>query len=990
MRTSKKLLALLLAVIMVVGLVMPAGANAAADFPDYEQTSSYHITAVDALVHLDLMQGHGDTGLLAPQGTLTRAEAVTFIQRLATGNVLPPAVTHQIFSDVHPGQWHAHFITWAYQNNIVIGDDVGTFRPDAPVTNVEFAAMVLRAMGYDRNNEFAANWPNAVTAQATNPQSPVFHGLVNFQYNAPARREQAAQMVFNALPAPMVVWNAMANAYQFLLLGGAVDPTGILRYQTLGNRGWGFLAPHQHHMNAVQVGLGAAGNNYIVGITGNPYDSLQEAPFDIAENVSVTAEHIGHYVAPYVAGGGISGQAPGVVTLRIVSSEIVVARGTSWANAHAQIGLGNAVRRANSGAVPVMFANQQVTHGASINLNIAASAADPRNIVDTWDYDNNTGEFNLLRAQNVRYVIHGNRVAAVVVNPTYTTVVNVSGPASNRTIAFPHGATANGPIAINQGPVGGNFSHANHTLRNNSSVDLNVSGQHVVNARWTGNTTLELTDVEVIEGRIVERHNLPGGTADTAHQFHRFVVGTRVLAYSNVHGAPLLKNAMTEAQRLETRNDFAALLVGMTAAQLSALPAMSFFVNATNGRVFAVTSSVGAGGQVGIITNFVHRVSTENNMTVNHNFADLLTSTGAIVQRPVGDNQNTFNQMLHATTGGTPAVRTIHQQAYPIVIYTRPDAQGFSRVQEDEVPGRNPLIWNGATTNPIHTNNIGLLDGFGIPLQTTENTQFIYLQWNAAAGEWREQHTVVGRHPGTIAPETRVGIAVNHDQFRDIHYLTDVFVFAPYMPTAALDIFFLPYQPQNPMYPIVHESAGRFYYGYVFDTGLAPTEAPPLVAGQANRAGIRVTEAYTGPFNVFVQRVRTGTDQYELVPLTDVQLRDHARIWTAPAGSGWTSVAHQPEQFQNDTATPEGVLVTGTTNRVHINRYGVGETRYTMSTTVRPDASDLVPPLPAPTNTSSDGHAWVVLTNPVSGTDRDHVAVLFLLNTTVPPIIPAP
>ena len=960
MRTSKKLLALLLAVIMVVGLVMPASANAANDFVDIDEVSANHLTAVTALVHLDLMQGHRTTGRLAPQDTLTRAEAVTFIQRLATGGVAPPVVERQIFSDVRVGQWHAHFITWAYNNNIVVGFPDGSFRPDAQVTNAEFAAMVLRAMGYDRNNEFAANWPNAVVAQATSPQSPIFHGLVNFHFNSPARREQAAQMVFNALPAAVVVWNAMANAYQFQLLGD-LDPTGIMRYQTLGNRGWGFRAPHQHSINAVQVGAGVTGNNYTVSVAG--------------ETVTVGLEHVGHFVAPYMAGGGIAQQAPGVVTLRVVSDEVVVARGTGFANVHAQLGLNNQARRTNSAAVPVIVANQQVSQFGTLNLNVAANVAtDPRHAAaDALTYANNQGEFNLLRAQSVRYVIHGNAVVAAVVNPVYTTIVAVAGPASNRTITFPQGLT--GPIAITQGTVGGNFNQAQHTLRNNSNVNLNTAGQQLVNVRWTGNAAIELTNVEVLEGRIIERHRLagaPGGVGN--YQNHRFVVGTRTLAYSTAHGAPLLKGAMTEAQRAETLA-FDTMLLGLTDAQIRALPSMNFFVNATNGRVFAVTSAVAPVAEnLGIITEFVQGIAVENNVTVNRWFANMLTSTGAIVQVPVGNNANV---MLGAAPAPN-AVRTIHVPAHPTVVFSAPDAQGFHRAQPDAVVGRNFSVVNhvvapaGDPANNIapgfNTNNLTTPFVFdvanNVPVQIADNTRFIYLEWNANLGEWVTQHTVVGRHPGIIAEGVTVSAAGRHDAPRNVDVLTDVFVFAPYVIETVEGIFFMP--AQTGQHPIVHGD-GHFYHVYEAATGTAPANAPPLAPATTNRSGVRVTQAYTGPDNVFVQRVRFGPnqDQYRFEPISV----PHANIiFEVPATAAWSNVAFHNDRFQSSAATTNGILVTGDTVRVHINRYQPGDTQYTMDITTQPGQPD-----------GTTGLAFVVLENPMSALDRDRVAVIFLL-----------
>jgi len=79
----------------------------------------------------------------APDARITRAQFTTLLVRaLRLGEFLSPAAT---FSDVRPGDWHYGYVEAAARAGLVMGYPDGTFRPDAPVTRQEMAALVVRA-----------------------------------------------------------------------------------------------------------------------------------------------------------------------------------------------------------------------------------------------------------------------------------------------------------------------------------------------------------------------------------------------------------------------------------------------------------------------------------------------------------------------------------------------------------------------------------------------------------------------------------------------------------------------------------------------------------------------------------------------------------------------------------------------------------------------------------------------------------------------------
>ena len=75
----------------------------------------------------------------------------------------------------------------------------GTFKPSGNVTGYEVLAMILRAVGYDKNNEFSgADW--ALHVAQTAQQLGVLDNVAKTtDLNAPASRELVAELLFRAI-----------------------------------------------------------------------------------------------------------------------------------------------------------------------------------------------------------------------------------------------------------------------------------------------------------------------------------------------------------------------------------------------------------------------------------------------------------------------------------------------------------------------------------------------------------------------------------------------------------------------------------------------------------------------------------------------------------------------------------------------------------------------------------------------------------------------
>ena len=79
-----------------------------------------------------------------PERNMTRAEVTTMFARLLTEQIEAGKTYSGTFSDVPKSYWAANYIGYMQQFGIVTGYTDGSFRPNAPVTRAEFAAIASR------------------------------------------------------------------------------------------------------------------------------------------------------------------------------------------------------------------------------------------------------------------------------------------------------------------------------------------------------------------------------------------------------------------------------------------------------------------------------------------------------------------------------------------------------------------------------------------------------------------------------------------------------------------------------------------------------------------------------------------------------------------------------------------------------------------------------------------------------------------------------
>ena len=200
MRNLKKVLSLVLCVAMMLS-VMVVGAGAA--FSD--QSKIKNTEAVDACIALNIIGGYPD-GSFKPEGNITRAEVTKMICVALNGGKNPAVSTNTTptFSDVRGNAnaaWAEGYIESCAAQGIVSGVGGGKFAPNGNVTGVQLAKMLLVSLGYKSENEgFTGNaWATNVNMRAA--QKGLYKGLETMDTAAAITRDNAAQMVWNALQA---------------------------------------------------------------------------------------------------------------------------------------------------------------------------------------------------------------------------------------------------------------------------------------------------------------------------------------------------------------------------------------------------------------------------------------------------------------------------------------------------------------------------------------------------------------------------------------------------------------------------------------------------------------------------------------------------------------------------------------------------------------------------------------------------------------------
>ena len=155
---------------------------------------------IDTLTEKNVIKGFED-GSFQPDKAVTRAEMAKMIYVLRTNGGTSAATYAEKmstnFNDVN-NHWASGYIKYCYAYGIVAGKSSTVFAPDAPVTTVEAAKMLLVYSGVDaaQSGLTGAQW-KANTMKLAD-QDGLLKG-VEADIDAPLPRQYAAQMIYNEL-----------------------------------------------------------------------------------------------------------------------------------------------------------------------------------------------------------------------------------------------------------------------------------------------------------------------------------------------------------------------------------------------------------------------------------------------------------------------------------------------------------------------------------------------------------------------------------------------------------------------------------------------------------------------------------------------------------------------------------------------------------------------------------------------------------------------
>ena len=233
MRNLKKVLSLVLCVAMLLS-VMVMGTGAA--FTDQDEIQNAE--AVDMTSALGIIDGYED-GSFQPAENIERGEAAKMISAMLNGGRdSVQETTESSYNDVlgSVDAWANKYIEYCTARGIVSGVGGDRFAPASNVTGTQLAKMLLVSLGYDSVKEgYQDNAMWSVNVNTDAVAAGLYAGIETIDMSAPLSRDNAAQMIWNALQANTVIYlTDSTGAIEFqstTLLDkvyGAYTTTGIL------------------------------------------------------------------------------------------------------------------------------------------------------------------------------------------------------------------------------------------------------------------------------------------------------------------------------------------------------------------------------------------------------------------------------------------------------------------------------------------------------------------------------------------------------------------------------------------------------------------------------------------------------------------------------------------------------------------------------------------------------------------------------------------
>lgn len=201
MKSTKKLIALVLSVFMMMSMTLCVSA---VTFSDVDTTHNRY-TAITTLADMGIINGYTD-GTFKPDNAVTRAEMAKMVSLVFNYGL--NTVTQSPFSDVETDHWAISYISTMKDVGIINGFPDGTFLPSGEVTYEQAIKMIVCALNWGEVSEqqtVEGDWSSGYRAMASKLGVTK---LVSVSSNSePASRSTIAQLLYNSLDVKPAIKN---------------------------------------------------------------------------------------------------------------------------------------------------------------------------------------------------------------------------------------------------------------------------------------------------------------------------------------------------------------------------------------------------------------------------------------------------------------------------------------------------------------------------------------------------------------------------------------------------------------------------------------------------------------------------------------------------------------------------------------------------------------------------------------------------------------
>lgn len=307
MKNLKKVLALGLALVMILGMFTIASAaetkKVATDLTDWASVENKD--AVSLMVDLGVISGMPD-GTYAPANNIDRASWAKMVFFVLTGET-----DAGVYESDYPAlkdianNWAQGYIEYLYSIECISGDTDGNYNPGNPISVVAAAKTMLTGLGYNSKIEGYENDANWATNIMNRAKSVGLMKGISLKQNDNITRDAAAQMVYNALSA-----KTQTAKYQLNFMTGERVPSGeYTEGETLGEKAFD-VVKITAKVNGVEKGVASFTNLKDAddkAITASPKNDVKAALSDMGKTVTLWVKSdYSEYVSTSVASAAVT------------------------------------------------------------------------------------------------------------------------------------------------------------------------------------------------------------------------------------------------------------------------------------------------------------------------------------------------------------------------------------------------------------------------------------------------------------------------------------------------------------------------------------------------------------------------------------------------------------------------------------------------------------------------------------------------------------